>query len=447
MKSFIEAYRQKTPQSEKLFKRAKEVMPGGVCHTPHYFAPHPFYIKGAKGSKLWDMDGNEYVDLWMGNFTHILGHRPDLIVEAIEKQVKEGIHWGLAYEKQVEWAEMIRDLIPCAEMVRFCCSGTEATMYAVRLARAHTARNIVLKMAGGWHGANSDLMVDIKWPYDQPEGLGLWPEHQEYTKTLPYNDLDGSREVIRQAGDNLATIIMEPVIGEGGFVPASHDYLQMLRHETERLGALLIFDEVITGFRVSLMGAQGRFGITPDLTTLGKIAGGGLPVGVVVGKKDILHKTSPERKVNKGEKILIGGGTFSSHPLTAAAGLAMLRHLKDHSEEIYPLLEARGKRVREGVQKMFDREGINAVITGIGSLFQTHFLRDGKKGVSLDSPQAINQFTDVDKREVEYRIRMLTKGVHVIHGGGALSVAHSDEDIDRIIEAAGAVAREMKEEG
>jgi glutamate-1-semialdehyde 2,1-aminomutase len=447
MKSFIETYRQKTPQSEELFNRAKEVMPGGVCHTPHYFAPYPFYIKGAKGSKLWDMDGNEYVDLWMGNFTHILGHRPDLIVEAIENQVKVGIHWGLAYEKQVEWAEMIRDLIPCAEMVRFCCSGTEATMYAVRLARAHTGRNLVLKIAGGWHGANPDLMVDIKWPYEQPEGLGLWPEYQEHTKTLPYNDLNRSQEIIRRAGENLAAIILEPVIGEGGFVPASHDYLQMLRLETEKLGALLIFDEVITGFRVSLNGAQGRFGITPDLTTLGKIAGGGLPVGVIVGEKDILNQTSPARKVDKREKILIGGGTFSSHPLTAAAGLAMLRHLKEHSEEVYLLLETRGKRVREGLQEMFDRIGINAVITGIGSLFQTHFLRNGKKGVSLDSPQAIYQFTDVDKREVEFRIRMLTHGVHVIHGGGALSVAHSEADIDRIIEAAGEVAKEMKREG
>jgi glutamate-1-semialdehyde 2,1-aminomutase len=447
MASYLDTYRQKTPQSEKLFERAKEVLPGGVCHTPHYLSPYPFYIKGAKGSKLWDRDGNEYVDLWMGNFTHILGHRPDLIVEAIEKQVKEGIHWGLAYEKQVEWAEMIRELIPCAEMVRFCCSGTEATMYAVRLARACTGRGVVLKMAGGWHGANSDLMVDIKWPYDQPEGLGLSPDSQTLTKTLPYNDLDRSREVIRQIGKNLAAIILEPIIGEGGFVPASPDYLKMLRHETEKLGALLILDEIISGFRISLNGAQGRFGITPDLTTLGKIVGGGLPVGVVAGKKDLLEKTSPARKVHKREKILIGGGTFSSHPLTAAAGLAMLRHLKDHAEEIYPLLEAKGKKAREGIQKMFDREGVNALVTGIGSLFQTHFLREEKKGLTLDSPQAIYQFTDVDKREGEYRIRMLNKGVHVIHGGGALSISHSEEDIERIVEAAGEAAREMKREG
>ena len=443
MTNFLDVYREKTPLSEKLFRRAREVMPGGVCHNPHYFPPYPLYIKGAKGPKLWDMDGNEYVDLWMGNYTHILGHRPALIVEAVERQLMEGIHWGLAFEKQVEWAELIRDLIPSAEMVRFCASGTEATMYAVRLARAHTDKNIILKMAGGWHGANSDLIVDIKWPFETQEGLGLWPEHQGHTKALPFNDMERSREIIHQNRKNLAAVILEPVIGEGGFVPASLDFLRMLRAETEKLGALLIFDEVITGFRVSLNGAQGRFGITPDLTTLGKIVGGGLPVGGVAGKKQILEKTSPERKVDKREKILIGGGTFSSHPLTAAAGLAMLRYLRDHESEVYPLLEAKGKRIRKGVQKTFDHEGINAVVTGIGSLFQTHFPWKEKKGLEFNSPHAINEFTDVDKREGEFRMRMLTQGVHVMHGGGALSIAHSDEDIEKIIEAAGEVAKEM----
>lgn len=446
MTNFMDDYRRRTPLSEKLFRRAKEVMPGGVCHSPHYLQPYPFYIKGAKGSKLWDVDGNEYVDLWLGNYTHILGHRPDLIVGAVEAQLKEGIHWGLAFEKQVEWAEMISGLIPSAEMVRFCCSGTEATMYAVRLARAYTGKNLILKMAGGWHGPNSDLMVDIKWPFDQQEGLGLWPEHQGHTKTLCFNDVDRSLEIIRQNGNDLAAVILEPVIGEGGFVPASLHFLKMLRDETEKLGALLIFDEIISGFRLSLNGAQGRFGILPDITTLGKIAGGGLPVGIIAGKKEILEKTSPARKVNKWEKILIGGGTFSSHPLTAAAGLAMLCYLKDHALETYPILEAKGKKIREGVQKAFDREGLDAVVTGIGSLFQTHFPRNGKKGLVLNSPNSINQFTDVEKREVEYRVRMLNKGIHVIHGGGSLSVTHSDEDINRIIEAAGQVAREMSGE-
>ena len=416
-------------------------MPGGVSHNLHYFPPRPFFVKKAKGAKIWDVDGNEYVDLWLGNYTNILGHHSEIVVEAIERQLKEGIHWGILFEKQVEWAEIIQELIPCAEMVRFCCSGTEATMYAVRLARGFTGKKTILKIGGGWHGANSDLSLGIKMPYEKEESLGLLPELQKYTKVIHFNDLSRSLETISQNEKDLAGIILEPVIAEGGFIPATTEYLKMLRSETERLGALLIFDEVISGFRVALGGAQERFGITPDLTTLGKIVGGGLPVGALVGKREILEKTSPEKKVSKWERILIGGGTFSSNPLTTAAGLAMLHYLKDHAEEVYSLLEAKGKKVREGAQESFRREGMNAIVTGFSSLFQTHF--PFQQGVTLDSPHKIQQLTDIEKREVEFRIRMLTKGVHVMHGGGALSITHSDDDIEKIIRATGEVAKEM----
>ena len=419
-------------------------MPGGISHNIHFFPPYPFFVKKTKGSKIWDADGNEYVDCWMGNYTHILGYRPRVVVQAIEKQLKEGIHWGGVYKKQIEWAELIQELVPSAEMIRFCCSGTEATMYAVRLARAFTGRKTILKIAGGWHGANPDLSLGIKTPYEREESLGLLPELQQYTKTIPFNDLSGTLEVIHENEEGLAGIILEPVIGEGGFTPAQKEYLQMLRSETKKLGALLIFDEVISGFRVALGGAQERFHITPDLTTLGKIVGGGLPVGALVGKREILERTSPEKKVNKWERILIGGGTFSAHPLTAAAGLAMLSYLRDRRQKVYAILESNGEKVRKGIQVAFDREGLDAVVTGIGSLFQTHF--PFHKGETLDSPHAINRFTDVEKREVEFRVRMLTKGIHVMHGGGCLSIAHSDEDIEKIIKAARKVAREMRKD-
>jgi glutamate-1-semialdehyde 2,1-aminomutase len=379
----------------------------------------------------------------MGNFTHILGHRPSVVVRAIEKQLKEGVHWGLVYKKQIEWAELVHELVPSAEMVRFCCSGTEATMYAVRLARGFTGKKTILKPAGGWHGANSDLSLGIKMPYERDESLGLLPALQRYAKVIPFNDLPGSLEIIHQNRKDLAGIILEPVIGEGGFISATKEYLQMLRSETQKLGALLIFDEVISCFRVALGGAQERFDILPDLTTLGKIVGGGMPVGALAGKREIVEKTSPEKKINKWERILIGGGTFSAHPLTAAAGSAMLHYLKDHRKMIYPLLESRGERIRKGLQEALDQVGLNAVVTGTGSLFQTHF--PFKKGTPLDSPQSIHRLTDLEKRESEFRVRMLGKGVHVMHGGGCLSLAHSDEDIERIIKAARSVGREMKE--
>jgi glutamate-1-semialdehyde 2,1-aminomutase len=441
VKHFFDVYRERTALSEGLSKRAKEVMPGGISHNLHYFPPYPFFIKKTKGSKFWDVDGNEYVDLWMGNYTHILGYRSPVVVQAIKEQLKEGIHWGLVFEKQVEWAELVRELVPSAEMVRFCCSGTEATMYAVRLTRAFTGKRTILKIAGGWHGANPDLSKSIKTPYEEEESLGLLPDLEQYTKAIFFNDLSQSTKIIQQNRKDLAGIIIEPVILEGGFSPATKEYLQMLRSETERSGALLIFDEVISCFRVALGGAQERFNITPDLTTLGKIVGGGLPVGALVGKREILEKTSPERKVNKWERVLIGGGTFSAHPLTAAAGLAMLKYLRDHAMEVYPALEAKGKQLREGLQKAFHHEGMNAIVTGIGSLFQPHF--PFQEGVTLDSPHAIYQFTDIEKREIEFRIRMLAKGVHVMHGGGALSIVHSDGDIEKIIDSAGEVAREM----
>ena len=443
MKHFFDDYRLKTPLSRKLFKKAREAMPGGISHNIHYFPPYPFFTNKTKGSKIWDVDGNEYIDLWMGNYTHILGHRPRVVIQAIEKQLKEGIHWGLVFEKQIEWAELIQELVPSAEMVRFCCSGTEATMYTVRLARAFTGKKTILKIAGGWHGANPDLSLGIKMPYEKEESLGLLPDLQKYTKTIPFNDLFGTLKVMHQNRKDLAGIILEPVVGEGGFNPATNEYLQMLRSETKKLGALLIFDEVISCFRVALGGAQERFKITPDLTTLGKIVGGGLPVGALTGKREILEKTSPEKKGKKWERVLIGGGTFSAHPLTTAAGLAMLNYLKDHRREVYPLLEEKGKKVRKGVQEALDQEGVEAVVTGIGSLYQTHF--PVQKGMELNSPHSIHRFTDIEKREIEFRIRMLTKGVHVMHGGGSLSLSHSDKDIEKIFKATREVAKEMRD--
>lgn len=444
MKDFLETYQNKTPLSKKLFNRAKDVMPGGISHNIHFFPPYPFFLKGAKGSRIWDVDGNEYIDLWMGHYTHILGHHPDVIIKAIEEQLEEGIHWGIVFEKQVILAELIKELIPSAEMVRFCCSGTEATMYAVRLARAYTGKSMILKVAGGWHGANPYLSFGIKAPYEMEESLGLLPETKRATDIIWFNDIERSLEVIYKYRNDLAGIILEPVIGEGGFVSATIEYLEALRKETERMGALLIFDEVISGFRVSLGGAQERFRIIPDLTTLGKIMGGGFPVGAIVGKRIILEKTSPEIKGKKWEKILIGGGTFSSHPFTVSAGLAILNYLKSHRNEVYHILEEKGEKICKGMQDAFDSKGINALVTGTGSLFQTHFPFERDK--KLDSPHSIHQWTDIEKREIEFRLRMLTKGIHVMHGGGSVSMAHTDSDIERIIEATCEVAKEMKKE-
>ncbi|TET60535.1 aminotransferase class III-fold pyridoxal phosphate-dependent enzyme, partial [Candidatus Aerophobetes bacterium] len=269
----LKDYRTRTPESEKLFERAKKVMAGGVCHNIRYFPPYPFYIKEARGSKVWDVDGNEYIDLWMAHYEAILGHSPEIIVNEVSRILSKGMHWGLVNEYQVELAELICQVVPSAEKVRFCCSGTEATMYAVRLARAFTGKSVILKVEGGWHGANTDLSVAIHSPYEEKESAGLLPEVSRYTKSIPFNDVEGSLRIMRQNAENLAAVLIEPVPGQG-YVPAESGYLEALREEARKLDALLIFDEVIDGFRLSLGGAQEKYGITPDLTTLGKILGG-----------------------------------------------------------------------------------------------------------------------------------------------------------------------------
>ena len=340
--------------------------------------------------KVWDVDGNEIVDLWMGHYTHLLGHHADVIVEAIERQVKEGIHWGIVFEKQIEWAELIQELIPCAEMVRFCCSGTEATMYAVRLARAYTGKNTILKIAGGWHGANPDLTLAIKSPYEKRESLGLTPDLEQFTKAIPFNDIPGTREIIHQNKKDLAGIIHELAPGEGGFVPATPDYLKMLRSETEASGALLIFDEVITGFRLSLGGGQKRLGVTPDLTTLGKIVGGGTACG-----RRRREKRDPGKNLARKKRKQVGKDRDRRRHLLRPSldGGSRIGHAsvsEGSSRGGLSSIESKGEKVREGVQAALRRNGVKATVTGIGSLFQTHF--PNEEGVVLNSPQSINQF-------------------------------------------------------
>jgi len=281
MTEFSDEYTQKTSRSKKLFERAMKVMPGGVCHNIRYFPPYPLYIdgqKGAKGSKIYDVDGNELIDFWMGHYTMILGHAPPFI-NALKEQLEYGTHWGIVNDLQVELAELVNKLVPCAEMIRFGVSGTEATMYAVRLARAYTKRRIIAKVEGGWHGGNTDLSVAIHQPYDKPDSAGLLSEATKYTIGLPFNDIEVTSQILRKHKDDLAAVIIEPVVGAGGFIPAEKDYLKALRELTEEFDGELIFDEIITGFRLALGGAQEFYGIIPDLATFGKILGGGMPIG------------------------------------------------------------------------------------------------------------------------------------------------------------------------
>src|SRR3954470_10738488 len=326
-------------KSEALFRRAQELIPGGVNSPVRAFRSvggNPLFIAEGQGSHLFDVDGNEYID-YVGSWGPLLlGHRHPEIVAALERALCIGTSFGAPTEQEVELAEAIVDAVPSIEMVRLVNSGTEATMSAIRVARGVTARALIVKFEGGYHGHVDSLLVKAgsgMATLGIADTQGVPKAFAETTIALPFNDANAVEEAFRLRGDEIAAVIVEPVVGNMGCVPPLPGYLEALRAITERHGALLIFDEVMTGFRVAFGGAQQRYGIRPDLTTLGKVIGGGLPVGAYGGRRDIMSKVAPAGPIYQA-------GTLSGNPLAVAAGLAMLRHLKAHPE-IYDQLERR----------------------------------------------------------------------------------------------------------
>jgi len=438
---YLSQYRERTPRSIELYQRSANVMPGGISHRYRHIAPHPFFMKAGSGSRIWDVDGNEYIDLWMGHFALILGHKPAVFKDAFEEIAQAGVHWGLPHEYQIQFGELLQEIVPCAEKLIFGVSGTEATMYAVRLARAFTRKSTVLKVAGGWHGGNSELVWAVNSPFDKPESAGLTPGIDAYTKIIRYNDPESTLRTIHSAKHDLACVIIEPVLGGGGFIPADPSYLELLREETRKLGALLIFDEVITGCRLSLGGAQEAYGIKPDLATMGKVLGGGANLGVIAGRGDVLALCDPTLKREKGSGVVVGGGTFSCSPMSMILGYRTVQYLKTHSGDVYSTIDRRGQRLREGTIAALKRHGIPAGAFGLGSLCGLYLPRNA--AVAVRNPEELEKLTDVARVEQEFKIRMINHGVFVAHGGGAVSTAHSDDDIERIIAAVEAVATEM----
>ncbi|MCZ6843112.1 MAG: aspartate aminotransferase family protein [SAR324 cluster bacterium] len=439
---YLARYAQRTPGSKALYDQARRVTPGGISHNHRYHAPYPIYFDRAKGCKLWDVDGNEYIDLWMAHYDAILGHAPEPIVKRLQEAMNGGLHVGLAMEHEIRLGERVCDLVPGAEQVRFCTSGTEATMYAVRLARGFTGRNVILKIKGGWHGANTDLMVDVAAPeFIGAEGMGLLPQLAAYTRSVEYNDIADTARAIAEAGDDWAGSILEPAVGAAGFIPVEQEYLAFLKEEARKAGAVIIFDEVITGFRLGLGGAQEYFNFTPDLATYGKVLGGGMPIGAIAGRADILSLSSVERKVPKAEKLVIGGGTYSTNPLTMICGIATLDALKAGKDEIYPTIAKRNARLCEGVKAAFDRVGIPVHVTQVGSLQEVQFVKEAGLPVRSMGDVLANTYPD---KKVELAARLRNHGVFLFHGG-AISMAHQDGDIATLLAAYVTCAEEMAE--
>lgn len=418
----LKRYLAKTRKSKLLYEKAKQVFPAGVSYFVRHMEPYPFYTVKAKGSRIVDVDGNEYIDFWMGHYTLILGHSPPKIMREVKKQIDIGTHYGTCHEKEVALAKHVVKMVPSAEMVRFTNSGTEAFMYAVRLARTYTKRRKIAKFEGGWHGGYDALHVAVKPPLDVPESSGLPEGTLKDTAILPFNDINGVEKAVKK--EKFAAVIIEPLLGAGGCVPAEKEFLKALRELCSENGALLIFDEVITGFRLAPGGAQQFFGVLPDITVLGKILGGGFPVGAITGSREIMELMNP--LVHERPRFSFHGGTFCANPVTMTAGLATLKTLEDG--RIISDLNKRGDKLREGLVEIFEKEKINVQVVGLGSLFHTHFARHEIKDVHT-------VFNADREKLTEYHMHLITNGVFFLPTKmGALSNAHSKADVERLLE-------------
>jgi glutamate-1-semialdehyde 2,1-aminomutase len=432
----MDAYRAMHPKSGALYERARNVISGGITHDGRHLNPYPVYIDRALGSRKWDVDGNEYVDYWMGHGALILGHCHPTVVAAIQKQASRGTHLGASHELEVRWAELVSKLIPSAEMVRFTMSGTEATHLAMRIARAYTNRSKILKFQGHFHGWHDGVALAVDPPYDVPWSAGVPTSTLDQILLCPPNDIKAV-ETVLQRGD-VAAVILEPAGGGSSTIPTIPGYLQELRSLTERMGVVLIFDEVISGFRYSPGGAQAYFGVTPDMTTLAKIVAGGLPGGAVVGKKPLMSMMA-----RRGDPVwdrsqrVAQNGTFNSNPLCAAAAIATLELVSDGS--LHARANKVGDELRASLSDVMKRVGVPGTTFGDVSIFHVSF--EGKPGLAgFDRPRRGDLYQLL-------RCALLNHGLDCSSYHGWISAVHSDEDIDRTVQGYEAAFKDMAADG
>jgi glutamate-1-semialdehyde 2,1-aminomutase len=427
------SYENKTQSSKKLFHKATNVFAGGINHNIRFFKPYPFFTKWAKGKNLYDVDDTEYTDYWMGHWSLILGHSPRPVVRALSQQLRNGTLYGTANGISLELGELIQKLMPGAENLRFSSTGSEATMYAVRLARAKSQKRVIAKIMGGWHGFNTTLMQSVNYPFHGKEGVGLVAEEEQFVESLPFNDLDLSLKILESVIDDLACIILEPILAGAGCITPDVGYLKGLQEFAQKNDIILILDEIVTGFRLSIGGAAKRYDLTPDLFTLGKIVGGGMPIGIVCGRKEIMSLADPVLIKENHVRCNIGGGTYSCNPMTMAAGLATLNHIDKNSDEIYPKIDNLGRKVRAGLTKIFGEAKIDVQVTGEGSVFLTHFLNNGVRSIRNATDAAL---TDQD---LLYKYHMGLLALHQIFflpsKMGAISSVHTNIDITHLLDA------------
>jgi len=357
----------KLDTSRALFEEALQVMPGGVSSPVRAAKPFPFYTKSAKGCRLTDADGNDYLDFCMGYGPLILGHQPPAIKEAIQKQLDAGWLYGTPCELEVRFAQKIMNYMPGMQMMRFVSTGSEATMSAIRAARGYTGKDKVIKIEGGFHGAHDGVLVKAgsgAATMGVPDSLGVPKDFTKHTLQVPFNDVHAMEAALETNKDEVACVIMEPIMCNMGPILPKEGYLRAVRNLTREYGAVLIFDEVVTGFRIGMFGAQGYFGVEPDMTTLGKIAGGGLPIGIFGGKKEIMETVAPQGGVYQA-------GTFNGNPLSLAAGMATLEYCDKN--RVHLKLNEDGEALRQALTELLKRMKLDYSVSGTASMFQVFF--------------------------------------------------------------------------
>ncbi len=416
-------------KSEKLYKEAVKLLPGGVSSPVRAIKPFPFYTAKAKGSKIYDVDGNVYIDYCLAYGPLILGHANPVVKNALNEQLEKGWLYGTPIELEVKYAKLITRLYKSIEMLRFVNTGSEATMSAIRLARGFTGRNKILKIEGSFHGSHDAVLVKAgsgATTHGIPNSAGVPPEFVKHTLQVPFNDVESLADVVEKNREDLACVIMEPVMGNASLIVPEEGYLKEVRKITKENDVLLIFDEVITGFRLALGGAQEFYGVEADLTTLGKIAGGGLPIGIFGGKREIMEHVAPSGNVYQA-------GTFSGNPLSLISGYTTVNFMIENK-----VIDVVNKTTEELVKGLRDQMDENVEIESIASMFCIYF---GKK------PKNYAEALKLDKNKyMEFFWKMLKNGVFLPPSQFEtcfLSYAHTKEDVEKTIEAFGLCLRKL----
>lgn len=447
-----EQYRRHAPKSAALHERARACIVDGMSHARRTVTPFPPRITRAKGAFVEDEDGNRILDFWQGHYANILGHNPQIIVSAVARALQEdrALQTGFEDRTHVEAAEILCRQTG-AERARFTTSGALATMYSVLLARAFTGRDLVLKVGGGWHGAQPWGLKGVSFrdgnAFDHMETEGFPGVVDEHTLVTRFNDAQALRDAFGRYGDRIACFIVEPFIGAGGFIPATREYLHEARALTQHYGSILIFDEVISGFRFRAGSLGALYGVQPDLAAFGKVMGGGMPVAAVAGRADILALAGAEG----GNRVRFTGGTYSAHPASMIAAKTVMEYLAANEASVYPRLAELGDKTRRAMEEAFADEGILARCTGDprgafagSSLGMLHFPYDEAQEFACPEDVYDPRKCDVVLRDKGIQTALLLEDVHVVHGLGALSTAHTEAEVEFLREACRRAARRIK---